>query len=111
MSYAAWSSQSLKIVVVFSLSFGAVGVSRTPAYAQSIEFWNKPCLKDYKKWKSAAKHKAFAVSNANAGGGIGQGCGSSWGYSSKSEAESAAISSCQATRPYRSGKCRVTKSE
>jgi hypothetical protein len=83
----------------------------TPAHAQGLEFWNKNCMKAYKKWKTLANHKAFAVSNSNSGGGIGQACGYSWSAPSKSAAEKVAIKSCEGEKLYRSGKCYVTKSE
>ncbi len=82
-----------------------------PAHAQGVEFWNKDCLKAYKKWKTLANHKAFAVSNSNSGGGLGQSCGYSWSAPTKSAAEKAAVKSCEGEKRYRSGKCHVTKSQ
>ena len=111
MNCTNWLSHSSKIILVFALILPLVELSNAPASAQGLELWNKDCLKAYKKWKTEAKHKAFAVSNSGAGGGNGQSCGLSWAASTKSGAESAAIKSCETEKRYRSGKCYVTKSE
>ena len=110
MNYSSWLLHPVKIVLLFALMLPLVELSRTPASAQGLEAWNKPCLIAYKKWKSLAKHKAFVVSNSNAGGGLGQSCGYSYANSTKAGAENAAIKSCE-TEKHGSGRCYVMKSE
>ena len=104
-------SRSFKFILACALMLPLVELSKAPALAQGLEFWNKNCQKEYKKWKSTAKHRAFAVSNSNAGAGDGQACGWASGYSTTSAAESSAIKSCEAEKSYRSGRCYVMKSE
>ena len=104
-------AHSTRIALVFLLIFPLVELPCGQASAQGLEFWNKPCLKLYKKWKSEAEHKAFAVSNSNAGSQTGQSCAYSYKYPSKASAEAAAVKSCESERHYRSGRCYVTKSE
>jgi len=99
------------MLLAAALIWPVADLAVAPAQAQGIEFWNKPCLKAYKKWKTLGKHKAFALSNSNAGGGVGQTCGYSWSAPTKAAAEKAAIKSCEGEKIYRSGKCRVTKSQ
>ena len=103
--------KSFKMLLAAALIWPVADLAVAPAQAQGIEFWNKPCLKAYKKWKTLGKHKAFALSNSNAGGGVGQTCGYSWSAPTKAAAEKAAIKSCEGEKIYRSGKCRVTKSQ
>lgn len=103
-------SQIVKISLVVTLMSPLAEVVTAPASAQGLEFWNKSCLKLYKKWKTSAKHRAFAVSNSSAGGGLGQSCGYSYDYPTKASAEVAAIKSCEQQK-YRSGRCYVVKSE
>lgn len=110
MNHTNWLLHPVKIVLLFALMLPLVELSRTPASAQGIEFWNKPCLKAYKTWKSLAKHKAFVVSNSSAGGGGGQSCAYTHGASTKAAAENAAIKSCEAEK-HGSGRCYVMKSE
>ena len=97
---------TLITLVVFTLTEPYLGT----AHAQGIETWNRACMKAYKKWKTMAKHKAFAVSNSSYGGHDSQTCGYSWAAPSKAAAEQSAIKSCEGPK-YRPGKCRVTKSE
>ncbi|MEQ1525052.1 MAG: hypothetical protein ABL936_27665 [Aestuariivirga sp.] len=103
--------KSCKILLVAMMLVPSAESLVTPAPAQGLDFWNKPCLKAYKKWKTLAPHKAFAVSNSNSGGGIGQACGYTWSAPSKSAAEKGAVKSCEGEKRYRGGKCYVTKSE
>jgi hypothetical protein len=111
MNNTSWLSQSYKVMLVAAVMLASIEPLVTPAHAQGLDLWNKNCLKAYKKWKTLANHKAFAVSNSNSGGGIGQACGYSWSGPTKSAAEKAAIKSCEGEKVYRSGKCYVTKSE
>lgn len=103
--------KSFKLLLAAALIWPVADLAVAPAQSQGIEFWNKPCLKAYKKWKTLGNHKAFALSNSNAGGGVGQTCGYSWSAPTKAAAEKAAIKSCEGEKIYRSGKCRVTKSQ
>ena len=103
--------KSFKMLLAAALIWPVADLAVAPAQAQGIEFWNKGCLKAYKKWKTLGNHKAFALSNSNAGGGVGQTCGYSWSAPTKAAAEKAAIRSCEGEKIYRSGKCRVTKSQ
>jgi hypothetical protein len=111
MICTSWLSSCIKIVLAIALSLSLLELSGSPVLAQGLELWNKNCKKDYKKWTSAANHKAFAVSNSTAGGGNGQSCGSAWKYPTKDAAESAAVKSCESEKQYHSGKCYVMKSE
>jgi hypothetical protein len=111
MNYSDWLSHFVKIGLFVTLMLPLVELATAPASAQGLEPWNKPCLKYYKKWKTMAKHKAFAVSNSNAGGGIGQSCAYSYAHPTKAAAEAAAIKSCGTEKHYRSGRCYVMKSE
>ena len=106
-----WQLHVAEIVLLVTLGFSLFELAAPRAAAQGLEAWNKPCLKEYKKWKTLAKHKAFAVSNSNAGAGLGQACGYSYSYPTKAGAEAAAIKSCQTEKSYRSGRCYVMKSE
>lgn len=111
MNSTSWLSRSYKIMLVAALILASVESLVTPAHAQGLEMWNTSCMKAYKKWKTLASHKAFAVSNSSAGGGTGQTCGYSWAAPTKAAAEQSAIKSCEGEKIYRSGKCYVTKSE
>ena len=111
MGDTSWLSKSCKIILIAAVILSSIEPRVTPAHAQGLDFWNTNCLKAYKKWKTLAPHKAFAVSNSNAGGGIGQACGYTWAAPTKSAAEKAAVKSCEGEKSYRSGKCYVTKSE
>ena len=111
MGPTRWLSPSHKFILAAAVILFSGEVSGLPASAQGLEFWNKDCQKAYKKWKTSASHKAFAVSNSSAGGEIGQSCGYSWSAPSKSAAENSAVKSCEGEKRYRSGKCYVTKSE
>ncbi|MGB9142208.1 MAG: hypothetical protein WCB71_08420 [Aestuariivirga sp.] len=111
MSPTRWLSPSHKFILAAVVILFSGEVSGLPASAQGLEFWNKDCQKAYKKWKTLASHKAFAVSNSSAGGEIGQSCGYSWSAPSKSAAENSAVKSCESEKRYRSGKCYVMKSE
>ena len=106
-----WIIKSCKILLVAAVLAPPGESLVTPAQAQGLDFWNKPCLKAYKKWKTLAPHKAFAVSNSNSGGGLGQACGYTWSAPSRSAAEKGAVKSCEGEKRYRSGKCYVTKSQ
>jgi hypothetical protein len=111
MDITRWIIKSCKILLVAAVLMPSGELLVTPADAQGLDFWNKPCLKAYKKWKTLAPHKAFAVSNSNSGGGLGQSCGYTWSAPSKSVAEKGAVRSCEDEKRYRFGKCYVTKSE
>ena len=111
MKHTGWLSKIHKIMLLAALTLPSIETFGTPAHAQGLELWNTDCLKAYKKWKTLASHKAFAVSNSNAGGGNGQSCGYSWSTPSKSAAEKLAVKSCEEEKSFRSGKCYVTKSE
>jgi hypothetical protein len=111
MNRTSWLSRSYKIILVAAVVLTSIEPFVTPAHAQGLEMWNTNCKKAYKKWKTLATHKAFAVSNSSSGGGNGQACGYSWAASTKSAAEQSAIKSCEAETHYRSGKCWVSKSE
>jgi hypothetical protein len=111
MGSTRWFFKSCRILLVAMVILPSGELLVTPAPAQGLDFWNKPCLKAYKKWKTLAPHKAFAVSNSNSGGGLGQACGYTWSAPSKSAAEKGAVKSCEGEKRYRSGKCYVTKSE
>jgi len=111
MDGTRWLFKSCKILLIATVIFPSGESLVTPAHAQGLDFWNKPCLKAYKKWKTLAPHKAFAVSNSNSGGWLGQACGYSWSAPSKSAAEKGAVKSCEGEKRYRGGKCYVTKSE
>ena len=108
MNRSTWLRHSCKILLLAALLVASGETLVAPAQAQGIEFWNKGCLKAYKKWKTLATHKAFALTNSNAGAGNRQACGYSWAAPSKAVAEQNAIKSCQAQN---SGKCYVTKSK
>jgi len=108
MNCADWLSRSIKIVLAIALNLTLVQLSGGPAHAQGLELWNRNCQKEYKKWKSSANHKAFAVTNSVTATGEGQACGWTAGHPTKSAAESAAIKSCQSAHY---GICRVMKSE
>jgi hypothetical protein len=101
-----WFHAILVIIVVFAFTAPFV----VPSHAQGLETWNRNCWKSYKKWKTLANHKAFAVSNSSYGGHDSQTCGYSWGAPTKAAAEQSAIKFCEGPK-YRPGKCRVTKSE
>lgn len=111
MNNTVWLTHSIKIGLLVTLIFPMVEIATAPARSQGLEAWNKPCLKEYKKWKTLAKHKAFAVSNSNAGAGLGQSCAYSYSYPTKAGAEAVAIKACQTEKRYRSGRCYVMKSE
>ena len=98
--------KSMLIAAVILLSFEPLA-----AQAQGVSAWNAPCLKAFRKWKTLARHKAFAVSNSNAGAGNGQACAYTWAAPSKSAAETGAVKACEREKSYRSGKCYVTRSE
>ncbi len=111
MIFATCLSRIVKSGLVIAVMSPLIAFEAVPTSAQGIEMWNKPCLKEYKKWKTLAKHKAFAVSNSNAGGGTGQSCGYSYDYPTKAGAEVGAKESCEKEKSFRSGRCYVTKSE
>jgi hypothetical protein len=111
MNCTDWLSHSVKIGLLVPLILPLAELATAPASAQGLETWNKPCLKLYKKWKTTAKHTAFAVSNSSAGGRLGQSCGYLYDYPTKAGAEVAAIKFCETDKRYRSGRCYVTKSE
>lgn len=111
MGNARWLFKSCKILLAAAVILPSAESLVMPAQAQGLDSWNKPCLKAYKKWKTLARHKAFAVSNSNSGGALGQACGYSWSAPSKGAAEKSAVKSCEGEKRYRGGKCYVTKSE
>ncbi len=54
-----------KMLLIAAMLLPSGELLATPAQAQGLDSWNKPCLKAYKKWKTLAPHKAFAVSNSS----------------------------------------------
>lgn len=85
-----------------------LAVAPRPLHAQGIEIWNTNCQKLLKQYKTAPRHKAFAVSYLSSGSGGGQSCGAAWGASSKQQAEAAALKQC---KRYVAGSCGVNRSE
>jgi hypothetical protein len=108
MNRASWPSHSAKIFLGFALFLPFIELSSAPALSQGLELWNKNCQRQHKKWKSTAKHRAFAVTNSMSGAGDGQACGWASGYATRTAAESAAIKSCKSAR---FGSCWIMTSE
>ena len=51
------AKRTVSNLLAAALIWPVADLAVAPAQAQGIEFWNKPCLKAYKKWKTLGKHK------------------------------------------------------
>jgi hypothetical protein len=75
------------VLVVGTLYAGA----HHTAVSQTISSANKPCLRDYAKYRKNPEHKAFVITVGNY---RQQGCGMSWGYDTKKDAIGQAFKEC-----------------
>ena len=77
---------------ILALVVGTLFVgSHHGALSQTISGANKPCIRDYSKYRKNPEHKAFVIT---VGSYRQQGCGMSWGYKTKKGAIDQAFKEC-----------------